>query len=157
VVKVSDPVAPRVLGGGEIPPDESADPLEPLVDWMRSGDNPYFARALVNRVWVEYFGSGIINAPDDMNLANPPSTAPLPDCLAGGFVAHGFDMKWLHREIANSEAYQRSPRANATNRLDERNFSRAVIRRLPAEVLLDAIAQATASSAELPRAALDVE
>jgi hypothetical protein len=92
-----------------------------------------------------------------MNLANPPSNAALLDYLAEGFIAHGFDMKWLHREIANSHAYQRSLRANETNRLDERNFSRANARRLPAEVLFDAIAQATAGSADLSRATTDLE
>jgi hypothetical protein len=158
VVKVSvpDQVAPRVLGGDEIDPSGFADPRVPLWDWMRSKDNPYFARAFVNRVWAEYFGSGIINPPDDMNLANPPSNAPLLDYLAEGFIAHNFDMQWLHREIVTSQAYQRSALANPTNRLDERNFSRALVRRLPAEVLLDAIAQATAGSAELSRVAVAV-
>jgi hypothetical protein len=92
-----------------------------------------------------------------LNLANPAGNAALLDYLAGAFVDHGYDMKWLHREIAASLAYQRSSRANETNRLDERNFSRAVVRRLPAEVLFDAVAQATAGSAELARAAIDVE
>src|SRR5262245_66518990 len=92
-----------------------------------------------------------------MNLANPPSNAALLDYLADGFIGHGFDMKWLHREIVTSQAYQRSLRANDTNRLDERNFSRASARRLPAEVLFDAIAQATAGLAALARATTDVE
>jgi hypothetical protein len=147
----------RVLGGAEVDLGRVDDPREPLLDWMRSRDNPYFARAFVNRVWAEYFGVGIIDPPDDLNLANPPGNAALLDYLAGGFVAHGSDMKWLHREIASSQAYQRSARANETNRHDEKNFSRAVVRRLPAEVLFDAIAQATAGSAELARAATDVE
>ncbi len=69
------------------------------MDWMRQKDNPYFARAFVNRVWANYFGVGLIDPPDDMNLANPPSNAALLDYLADGFVDHGFDMKWLHREI----------------------------------------------------------
>jgi hypothetical protein len=79
------------------------------------------------------------------------------DYLAADFIDEGFDMKWLHREIANSQAYQRSLKSNETNRLDERNFSRSVARRLPADVLLDAITQATACSADLTRAATDVE
>jgi hypothetical protein len=124
---------------------------------MRRKDNPYFARAFINRVWAEYFGIGIIHPPDDMNLANPPSNAALLDYLADGFVDHGFDMKWLHRAIVTSQAYQRSVRSNDTNRLDDRNFSRGAVRRLPAEVLFDAIAQATAGAADLARAATDVE
>ena len=133
------------------------DPRQALVDWLRSKDNPYFARVFVNRVWAEYFGAGIINPPDDLNLANPPSNAALLDHLAKGFIASGFDMKCLHRESANSSAYQRSAKTNETNRLDERNFSRASFRRLPAEILLDAVAQATANSAELSRTTTDLE
>ncbi|MBW3540336.1 MAG: DUF1553 domain-containing protein [Planctomycetes bacterium] len=111
----------------------------------------------INRVWAEYFGVGIVEPPDDMNQANPPSNAALLDYLDEGFIEQGFDMKWLHREIASSHAYRRSLQANATNRLDERNFSRATTRRLPAAVLFDAIAQATAGSAELARWATDLE
>jgi hypothetical protein len=85
-----------------------------------------------------------------MNLANPPVNEQLMTYLAEGFVAHGFDMKWVHREILNSDTYQRSWKPNASNRLDEKNFSRMVLRRLPAEVALDAIQQAIASSADLP-------
>lgn len=157
VTKVAAPVAPRVLGGQPLQLEPNDDPRRPLMDWMHRKDNPYFARVFINRVWAEYFGTGIIDPPDDMNLANPPSNAALLDYLAGGFIDHNFDMKWLHREIANSRAYQRSMRSNDTNRLDERNFSRAVARRLPAALLFDAIDQATAGSAELARATTDLE
>ncbi|MGH7130112.1 MAG: DUF1553 domain-containing protein, partial [Planctomycetaceae bacterium] len=144
LVKAASQVAPRVLGGEELELEQGDDPRRPLMEWMRSEDNPYFARVFVNRVWAEYFGVGIINPPDDMNQANPPSNAALLDYLEDGFINHGFDMKWLHREIANSQAYQRCLTSNDTNRLDERNFSRATARRLPAAVLFDAITQATA-------------
>lgn len=157
IVKAPDRVSPRLLGGAAIDGDRFDDPRQPLMDWMRRKDNPYFARVFVNRVWAEYFGIGIINPPDDLNLANPPSNAPLLDYLSDGFIEHGFDMKWLHREIATSHAYQRSIKPNGTNRLDERNFSRGVVRRLPAELLFDAIAQATAGPAELARATTDLE
>jgi hypothetical protein len=115
------------------------------MDWLRSKNNRFFARAFVNRVWANYFNVGIVNPPDDLSLANPPSNAELLDYLANGFVKHNYDMKWLHREIANSRTYQLSWRPNATNRLDQRNFSHAVIRRLPAEVAYDAVRQATSS------------
>ena len=81
-----------------------------------------------------------------MNLANPPSNGPLLDYLAKGFAESGHDMKWLHRTILSSDAYQRSWKPNETNLQDERNFSRMVVRRLPAEVVADAITQATASN-----------
>ena len=139
-------VSAKVLGGDEVAIAGIDDPRAPLMEWLRSKDNPYFARAFVNRVWANYFGVGIVNPTDDMNLANPPSNAALLDYLADGFVDHDFDMKWLHREITGSLAYQRSWQVNETNRLDERNFSRAVVRRLPAEVLIDAVALATGNS-----------
>ena len=139
-------ITPSVLGGEEVHLTDYADPRQPLMDWLRSGGNPYFARAFVNRVWHNYFGRGIVEPVDDMNLANPPSNAPLLDYLANGFVENGYDMKWLHRTILNSDTYQRSWRPNETNRGDERNFSRMVVRRLPAEVVADAITQATASN-----------
>jgi hypothetical protein len=136
----------KLLGATEaINLNEYADPRQPLMDWLRSEDNPYFAKAFVNRVWANYFNVGIVEPPDDLSLANPPSNAPLLDYLAQGFVEHGFDMKWVHREILNSDAYQRSWAMNDTNRLDTRNFSHAVPRRLPAEVAYDAVVQATAS------------
>jgi len=137
-----------VLGGEEFKIDEMEDPRTVLMDWMRDDDNPYFARAIVNRVWSAYFNVGIVEPPDDLSLANPPSNAPLLDHLADGFRRHGYDLKWLHREIANSRTYQLGWRTNDTNRLDERNFARAVPRRIPAEVVLDAIRIATAGDEE---------
>jgi hypothetical protein len=104
------------------------------MDWLRSPDNPLFAKAFVNRVWANYFNVGIVQPADDMNLANPPVNAPLLDYLAKGFIEHEFDMKWLHREILNSRTYQLSWIPNSTNRHEERNFARAVPRRLPAEI-----------------------
>jgi hypothetical protein len=92
-----------------------------------------------------------------MNLANPPSNAALLQYLSDEFINRGYDMKWLHREITTSQAYQRSWKPNETNQLDERNYSRSVVRRLPAEVLVDAMTQATAGSASLASAATDLE
>ena len=122
------------------------DPRKPLMEWLRQPENKLFARAFVNRVWAQYFQRGIVEPTDDLSLANPPSNEPLLEYLADGFVANGYDMKWLHRTIVSSDTYQRSWRPNETNRLDERNFSRAVPRRLPAEVAVDAVKTATAGS-----------
>lgn len=136
-----------VLGGDEHRIDQLADPREVLMDWMRDEENPYFARAIVNRVWAAYFNVGIVEPPDDLSLANPPSNEALLDHLAAEFRHHDFDLKWLHRKIVTSRTYQAGWRTNDTNRLDERNFSRAVPRRIPAEVALDAIRMATAADA----------
>ncbi|RIK77801.1 MAG: hypothetical protein DCC68_16555 [Planctomycetota bacterium] len=143
-------VTPKILGEDEtVDVTRGEDPRAALMGWMRERDNPYFARSFVNRVWAAYFNVGIIEPPDDLNLANPPSNEPLLDYLTHGFIDSGYDMKWLHREIANSRTYQLSWKVNETNRLDERNFSHAVLRRLPAEVAYDAVTLATASDAEL--------
>lgn len=149
-------ITPKVLGGEEVLLASYDDPRQPLMDWMRSPENPYFARAWVNRVWARYFGVGIIDPADDLNLANPPSNAELLEYLTQGFVQSGYNMKWLHRTIATSDAYQRSWKANETNELDQRNFSHALLRRLPAEVAMDAIAMATAGQIELERLRGDV-
>jgi hypothetical protein len=138
-------VTGRVLGGEELDLNQFEDYRRPLMDWLRSKDNPYFAKAFVNRVWANYFNIGIVQPPDDLSLANPPSNRPLLDYLAQGFIEHGFDMKWVHREICNSRTYQLSWKPNETNAKDERNFARSVPRRLPAEVAVDAIASAVSS------------
>ena len=138
----------RLLGGADVELSEFDDPRQPLMDWLRSKDNKLFARAFVNRVWANYFNVGIVQPPDDHNLANPPSNAPLLNYLSEQFIEHNFDIKWLHREICSSETYQRSWTPNETNKADERNFSHAVPRRLPAEVAYDALVAATASDEE---------
>jgi hypothetical protein len=122
---------------------------------MRTSDNPYFAPAIVNRIWSQYFGVGIVDAPDDFNLGNPPSNPQLLDWLAKDFRESGFDMKHLHRTILNSRTYQLSWKPNDSNRLDERNFSHARLRRMPAEVLMDAISQATGVAADYGRLPAD--
>ena len=132
--------------------DTLKDPRRQLMNWLRNKDNPYFAKAFVNRVWANYFNVGIVSPTDDLNLANPPSNAALLDYLADGFVEHGYDMKWLHREIVNSRTYQRSWKPNETNRGDRKNFSRSIPRRLPAEVVYDAITLSTANDSTLDAA-----
>ncbi|MGI8981884.1 MAG: DUF1549 and DUF1553 domain-containing protein [Pirellulaceae bacterium] len=138
----------RILGGEDMNLNDVADARTPLMDWLKSKDNPYFAKAFVNRVWANYFNVGIVQPADDLSLANPPSNKPLLDYLAAGFIEHNFDIKWLHREILNSRTYQLTWQPNDTNAKDERNFSRAVPRRLPAEVAYDAVQMATASDAK---------
>lgn len=148
-------LTPRLLGGEEVVAGRYADPRQPLMDWLRQEENPYFARAFVNRVWANYFHVGLIEPPDDHNLANPPSNPEVLDYLSNEFVRRGYDMKWLHRSIASSRTYQLSWRPNDTNKHDQRNFSRAALRRLPAEVTYDAIAQATASDTALKALQVD--
>ncbi|RFC43709.1 MAG: Protein of unknown function (DUF1553)/Protein of unknown function (DUF1549) [Verrucomicrobia bacterium] len=149
-------MTPKLLGGEQVMLETFADVRKPLMEWLRAQDNPYFARAWVNRVWANYFGRGIVEPADDLNLANAPSNAELFDYLSKGFASHGFDMKWLHREILTSDAYQRSWKTNNTNKLDEKNFSHAMIRRLPAELVHDAIMMATDTQERLAQYAVNV-
>ncbi len=140
-----------LLNGEAVDLAEYADPRQALMDWLRKDADRYFARAFVNRVWAAYFNVGIVEPPDDLNLANPPSNRALLDYLTGEFIERGYDMRWLHREITSSRTYQLSCRPNDTNGLDLRNFSRAVPRRLPAEVAYNALIEATARTADLEK------
>jgi hypothetical protein len=135
---------PKILAGPVVPYEENgADPRVELWQWMRSPENPYFAKNIVNRLWQHYFDIGIVDPVDDLNAANPPSNSQLFDWLARDFVEHGFDVKHLHRTILNSRTYQLSHVPNETNRTDRRNFSHALVKRMQAEVALDAVAQVT--------------
>ncbi len=145
------PQTGKLLGGAEIDLSDFADPREPLMDWLINEPNRYFAKSFVNRIWAHYFHVGIVNPPDDLNRANPPSNRPLLDYLTTGFIDSGYDIKWLHRTIIMSDTYQRSWKSNDSNRNDQRHFSHAMIRRLPAEVAIDAVIQATANDQILHR------
>jgi hypothetical protein len=145
------PATGKLLGGDTVPLNK--DTRAALMKWLRSSSNPYFAKAFVNRVWAHYFSVGIVDPPDDLNLANPPSNAPLLEHLTSGFIASGFDMKWLHRTIVLSDTYQRSSVPNATNLHDRRNFSHYLPRRLPAETVHDAMLFATSSQEKMAKLA----
>ena len=135
---------PKLLGGAEVPyAKDSPDLRIELWKWMRAPENPYFAPAFVNRIWDHYFGTGIVEPAGDFNQGNPPSNPQLLDWLATDFVDHAFDIKRVHRLILNSRTYQLSWEPNSSNRLDKKNFSHARLRRMPAEVLIDAIADVT--------------
>lgn len=138
-------VSKAKLLGGEWVSLDTKDVRVKLMDWLRSPENPYFAKAIVNRVWAAYFNVGIVNPPDDLNLANAPSNAPLLDYLANGFREHKYDFKWLHREILNSDTYQRSWNTNETNQHDKRNFSHSLLRRISAEATHDSVRMALAN------------
>ena len=131
---------PKPLGAPELADlGPYRDPRVELVDWLRQPDNPFFARALVNRYWKHFLGRGLVEPEDDMRVSNPPSNPELLDALADDFVKNGYDLKRLVRTIATSRAYDRSSQPNASNEADRRNFARFYARRLPAEVLLDAV------------------
>jgi hypothetical protein len=145
---------PQPLGGGPLKIGTDDDPRQSLADWLTAPDNPYFARAIVNRYWAHFFGRGIVDPPDDMRVTNPPSNPELLDALAAGFVANHFSLKWLVRTICQSHTYGLSAMPNEWNRHDRQNFARYFPKRMTAEVLLDAVSQVTDSPtafAALPR------
>ena len=113
---------------------------------MRRPDNPYFSRAIVNRVWAHYFGRGIVDPPDDLSPLNPPSHPELLDELATRFISSGFDLRWLHRVILSTRTYQQSSSPSTANRLDRTNYAYFYVRRLEAEVVLDALDDATGTT-----------
>jgi hypothetical protein len=137
--KNNESVLPAGLGAEplNVPPDQ--DPRHALVDWMSASDNPFFAKALVNRYWKHFFGRGLVDPEDDMRETNPPTNPELLDALAKDFVASGFDLKRLVKTITQSKTYQLSAMPNEHNAVDKHNFARFYPRRLTAETLLDAI------------------
>jgi len=136
-------VKPKFLGGETPEIGRGDDRREVLADWLTSPENPYFARNLANIVWAHFMGRGIIEPVDDVRVSNPPSNPALLNALGERFTDYDYDFKRLVRDICTSRTYQLSTRPNETNRLDQRNFSKASIRRLRAEVLLDVITQVT--------------
>jgi len=149
-IKSGASLKPAALGD-EMPaiaPDE--DPRLKLADWMSSPDNPFFAKALVNRYWKHFFRRGLVEPEDDIRDTNPPTNPDLLAALEKHFVASGFDLKALVRVITQSNAYQLSAIPNEHNIADQQNYSRYYPRRLQAEVMLDAIDDLAGSRTDFP-------
>ncbi len=137
----------RLLGEKEnltIPKEK--DPRELVAAWLRRPDNPYFARAIVNRVWAHYFGRGIVDPPDNLSRFNPPSHPELLDDLCREFIKQHYDLRWLHRTIVSSRTYQQSSAADPASATDRTNYASFYYRRLGAEIMLDALNQATGTT-----------
>ncbi|MCF7765231.1 MAG: DUF1549 and DUF1553 domain-containing protein [Verrucomicrobia bacterium] len=137
---------PKPPDGPTAHTDPNRDPRQDLADWMCQPDNPFLARALVNRVWAEFFGKGFVDPVDDFRASNPPVHEPLLNALAEDFVKNGYDLKHLMRTILGSRIYQAGSLPNEFNLGDTRHFSRSYRRRLPAETLLDAVTEVTGTS-----------
>jgi hypothetical protein len=135
-------VPPKFLGG-RVSDVAGRDRREALAEWLVSPDNTWFARNLVNIYWQHFFGTGIVDPVDDVRVSNPPSNPELLDALAKQLVDDHYVPRKLIRLICTSRTYQLSTRPNDTNRLDRRNFSHAIPRRIQAEVLEDCLARVT--------------
>ncbi len=132
-------VLPAGLGAKPLEVAGHEDARHLLVDWMVAPDNPFFAKALVNRYWKHFFGKGIVDPEDDLRVTNPPSNPELLEALAKQFIDSKFDMQNLVRTICKSNVYQLSSEPSEGNQDDQQNFSRFYPRRLSAEVLYDAV------------------
>jgi hypothetical protein len=146
VSEVKHPVSgkalvPRFLGGEPFARAKDGDRLKALADWVADPRNSFFARTQANRIWSYLMGRGVVDPNDDFRESNPSANGPLLDALAKGLADHRFDLKHLVRAIMSSRTYQLSSVPNASNEEDETNFSHALIRPLPAEPLLDAVAR----------------
>jgi hypothetical protein len=131
-----------------VPP--SGDRRPALARWLTAPDNPWFARNLVNRTWAHFLGRGMVEPVDDMRATNPPTNPELLDALAQSFVDSKFDFRKLIRTITASRVYQFSSKPNRTNEGDEQNYSRALFKRIDAEVLLDMVCQTTGIGEKFP-------
>jgi hypothetical protein len=137
-------MSPKFMGGAvpTIPADK--DRREVLADWLASGNNPFFTKSVVNRVWFHLNGKGIVDPVDDFRDSNPSANDALLDALAKDFVDHKFDLKHVIRTVMLSRTYQLSAQTNEFNKDDNKYFSHAVTRLYSAEQLLDAICYTTA-------------
>ena len=138
---------PKYLDGELAKFTAEDDPRHALVDWMAKPENPFFANAFVNRMWGHFFGRGLFHEVDDLRETNPASNPELLDALAKDFLAHKFDMKHVIRTMLNSRTYQLSSEPTEFNKNDKQNFARYYARRLPAEVLHDAVVTVTGGKA----------
>ncbi len=134
---------PQFLGGAMFKAGADQSLRKALADWMVSRDNPFFARAMVNRMWGHFFGRGLINPVDDMHDGNLPSHPELLEALTEQFKANDLDLKYLCRAISLSETYQRTSKPLAGNGKDDRLFSRMLVKVLTPEQLFDSLVVST--------------
>ncbi len=137
------PVLPIPIGGKPLKLGDLDDPRIAFANWLTTAENPWFAKAIVNRIWYQLMGRGIIHPADDIRPDNPPWSPELLEFLEKELVKSGYDLKHIYRIILNSDTYQRSSLPMYGNGSDESGFSHYRLRRMDAEVLIDAICQIT--------------
>jgi hypothetical protein len=146
--RTGKPQPPRPLDGEPVPFESEADRRVHLAQWLTAPANPYFTRAITNRVWANFFGVGLVESVDDLRVTNPASNAELMDAAARYLVEQRYDLKSLMRAILQSATYARSSQPLPENAADTRFYSRYYPRRMMAEVLLDALSQVTAAPSQ---------
>lgn len=137
------PLPPKPLDAAALPSEAPGDTRLYFANWLTAPENPFFARNIVNRVWRNFMGRGLIEPVDDLRDTNPATNDELLNALVKDFVAHGYDVDYLIRTIMQSATYQTSSKPLKENIDDDKYGSHFMIRRLPAEVLLDSYSQVT--------------
>lgn len=153
------PVPATFLGGARAD-SPGKDPRIALAEWLTSPDNPWFRQNMANRIWAQFFSRGIVDPVDDVRISNPPSNRELLEEIGRRLAAYGFDMRRLIRDICTSRVYQLSSVPNDSNRDDASQFSHQRLRRLRADVMLDALAEVTGTPSDfsaMPRGMRAVE
>lgn len=140
-------IAPRFLGVEKPAAIGGRPRREALADWLTSRDNQQFARAIVNRVWAQFFGRGFVHPVDDFSESNPPSCPEALDALAEGFAGSGYDLKFLIRAITRTRAYQLSSLPSSNNKNDEALFSKHPLRRLMPEQIVPSVVMSSGLAA----------
>lgn len=134
---------PAPLDGKSLAMEDPTDRRIPMAQWLTAPENPYFTRAIVNRVWANYLGVGLVESVDDLRVSNPASDEVLFAATTKFLVSKNYDLRALMRLILQSETYQRSSTALASNEGDSRFYSHYYSKRMMAEVLLDSVSAAT--------------
>jgi hypothetical protein len=148
--RTGEPAAPDFPYEHDFALEDEASRREQLAAWITSPENRYFAKSYVNRQWAYLTGRGLIEPIDDIRAGNPPTNPELLDWLTQEFIDSGFDTEELIKRICKSRTYQLSVKTNEWNEDDQSNFSHALPRRLPAEVLLDSVYAVTGSTSHFP-------
>lgn len=147
-----EPVAPGPPGTASVFKNGAEERRADLAAWMISPDNPWFSRCIVNRVWKHLMGRGLVEPVDDLRSTNPATHPALLDALAKDFTTRGFNLQHLIRTIVSSQTWQLTSRVNGPNKDDDRFYSHALIKELPAQVYMDIVAQVTGVDNEFPGA-----
>ncbi len=141
--RTGKPQPPAPLDAPAIPSSATGDRRAVLAEWLTGPENPYFARAMANRIWANFMGVGLVESVDDLRVTNPASNEKLLSALAANFRENRYDLRTLMRTIITSQAYRRSSVSLPENAEDKRHYSRFYPRRLMAEVMSDAISDIT--------------
>jgi hypothetical protein len=151
--RTGKPQPPTPLDAPALPFDDPTDRRIALAQWLTAPENPYFARSITNRVWANFYGVGLVESVDDLRISNPASSEELLSAAAKFLVDNKFDVKSLMKIILESNAYQRSGQPLEGNKDEKRFYSRYYPRRMPAEVLHDAVVQITGVPTKFTRIA----